>query len=173
MVAEFHQAAGHPVRKEPTIDIPFKEQSLRYNLIKEELEEYLQAIADADLVAVADALTDILYVVIGSFLTFGLDPGPLMEEVHRSNMTKFGPGHSKRADGKLIKSPLYEAPDIARVIRELRGEEPPVARRVTVGPVDALECPQCGQTVFGIEGRKDAICKTCGHKFACCEGVIG
>lgn len=168
-VAEFHRAVGHPVRTSPSCDtdvVPYHEQALRYNLIREELEEYLRAIADGDLVAIADSLTDLLYVVAGSFLVFGLDPMALFNEVHRSNMSKVSSGYRVRDDGKIVKGPDYSPPDILSVIRRMGAAKP---ERVAGG--DAQPCPRCGRICYVVEGRKDAFCSECGYKFPCCEGI--
>ncbi|ADY50617.1 hypothetical protein Pedsa_0028 [Pseudopedobacter saltans DSM 12145] len=88
-VAEFHKAFKHPVEEKPVI--PAKERcELRISLIAEELKELQQAIADNDLVEVADAFCDLQYVLSGAILEFGLSEKfkTLFDEVHRSNMSK-------------------------------------------------------------------------------------
>lgn len=88
-VAEFHKTFKHPIVSEPAI--PSKERSeLRVALLMEEVKELHQAIADNDLVEVADALCDIQYVLAGAILEFGLGDKfkELFDEVHRSNMSK-------------------------------------------------------------------------------------
>lgn len=89
MVAEFHRTFGHPVLSDP--QIPAAERcALRVALLREELEELSAAIADHDLVEVADALCDLQYVLSGAILEFGLGDRfkTLFEEVQRSNMSK-------------------------------------------------------------------------------------
>jgi predicted HAD superfamily Cof-like phosphohydrolase len=89
MVAEFHQTFKHPILKTPTIP-PADRCKLRVALIAEELKELEAAIADNDIVEVADALCDIQYVLSGAILEFGLGEKfkELFEEVQRSNMSK-------------------------------------------------------------------------------------
>ena len=88
-VAEFHKTFHHPVLPEPTIPSADRCQ-LRVNLIAEELEELRHAIADKDIVEIADALCDIQYVLSGAVLEFGLGEKfkALFDEVQRSNMSK-------------------------------------------------------------------------------------
>jgi predicted HAD superfamily Cof-like phosphohydrolase len=89
MVAEFHQTFKHPVLTEPAIPAENRCR-LRVELLAEELKEFEQAIKDKDIVAVADALCDLQYVLSGAVLEFGLGPkfNELFEEVQRSNMSK-------------------------------------------------------------------------------------
>ncbi len=88
-VAEFHKTFQHPIKEEPEIPAASRCQ-LRVSLIAEELEELKQAIADRDMVEIADALCDIQYVLSGAVLEFGLGHkfGHLFNEVQRSNMSK-------------------------------------------------------------------------------------
>ncbi len=88
-VAEFHHTFKHPVLSEPTIPSP-KRCQLRVDLIAEELKELQEAIADNDMVEIADALCDIQYVLSGAVLEFGLGGKfkTLFDEVQRSNMSK-------------------------------------------------------------------------------------
>lgn len=89
-VKEFHLTSGHPIRETPQL-IPRAEAALTVRLIKEELSELEDAIIVDDLLEVADALTDIQYLVNGAFLRFGLAglKEKLFDEVQRSNMSKF------------------------------------------------------------------------------------
>lgn len=91
---------------------------LRIDLIAEELEELKQAIADRDVVEVADALTDLLYVVYGAGHAFGVDLNACFDEVHNSNMSKLDANGKvlKREDGKVMKSELYWRPNLHRVL---------------------------------------------------------
>lgn len=111
-VAEFHRAIAQGIGESPGI----RDAALRYELIREELEEFRVALMQNNLVEAADALADLAYVVMGGFVTFGIDPNPVLAEVHRSNMSKAGGG--KREDGKIKKGPNYSPPDLARVIGE-------------------------------------------------------
>lgn len=110
-VAEFMNAFGQDVETEPTWT---SVSELRYDLIDEELKELRQAIDERNIVEIADALTDLLYVVYGAGHSFGLDLDKCFEEVHNSNMTKLGPEGKPiyREDGKVMKGPGYRAPDL-------------------------------------------------------------
>ena len=92
---------------------------LRYNLIKEELDEFEEALKDKDLKEIADALTDILYVTYGAGHAFGIDLDKCFEEVQRSNMSKLGedgkPIYNEK--GKVMKGPKYFQPDLNKFIK--------------------------------------------------------
>ncbi len=92
---------------------------LRYDLIKEELEELNQAIKDNDIKEVADALTDILYVTYGAGHAFGIDLDKCFEEVQKSNMSKLGLDGKPiyNDDGKVMKGPKYFKPDLTKFIK--------------------------------------------------------
>ena len=89
-------------------------------MLAEELEEYRQACRDGDPIAVADALADQLYVLLGTFISHGMHPiaANLFDEVHRSNMSKMGPDGrpTLRADGKVTKGPNFSPPDFGAVL---------------------------------------------------------
>ena len=91
---------------------------LRYELIKEELEELNQAINDKDIKEVADALTDILYVTYGAGTAFGIDLDKCFDEVHQSNMSKLGSDGKPiyNDQGKVMKGPNYFKPDLGKII---------------------------------------------------------
>ena len=91
---------------------------LRKSLILEEYEELLDAISVRDIVGVADALTDILYVVYGAGHAFGIDLDSCFEEVHESNMSKLGSdGYAiKNEFGKVMKGPNYFSPDLEKIL---------------------------------------------------------
>jgi predicted HAD superfamily Cof-like phosphohydrolase len=95
-----------------------KTEDLRKALILEEYKELEEAIADRDMVAVADALADLLYVVYGAGVTFGLPLDEIFREVHRSNMTKLDENGQpiKNEAGKVVKGPRYQAPQLERFI---------------------------------------------------------
>ena len=92
--------------------------ALRYELIKEELQELFVAMAEKDMVEVADALTDILYVTYGAGHAFGIDLDACFREVQRSNMSKLGEDGKPiyREDGKILKGPDYSEPDLKKVL---------------------------------------------------------
>ena len=117
MVGDFMETFGQDVKKDP--DFTSEEtQKLRLELIAEELEEMWEAIEDKDLVAVADALTDILYVTYGAGHAFGIDLDKCFAEVQRSNMSKLGEDGKPiyREDGKVLKGPNYSEPDLKNTL---------------------------------------------------------
>jgi predicted HAD superfamily Cof-like phosphohydrolase len=116
MVREFHTTYGVPIRNVPIADPP--DSDLRTRLLAEEVQEYYDAVEAGDVVEVADALADIAYVVFGTALVHGIDLDAVLEEVHRSNMSKLGDDGQPvcREDGKVLKGPRYFRPDIARVL---------------------------------------------------------
>ena len=105
-VGDFMEAFGQKVEVEPTWP-DFNTRDLRLELISEEFSELCQAMEDRDMVQIADALTDILYVVYGAGHSFGIDLDECFEEVHRSNMSKLGKSGRPiyREDGKVMKGP--------------------------------------------------------------------
>ena len=115
MVEDFMNAFGQDVETEPQWT---SVSELRYELIREELEEMREALDDKDLIGVADALTDLLYVVYGAGHSFGLDLDATFNEVHRSNMSKLGSDGKPiyRDDGKVLKGPDYSEPDLQKVL---------------------------------------------------------
>ncbi len=123
-VETFHEAFRLPVRHTPTADIPTKEYELRFNLMKEENEEYLEAVKNGDIVEIADALGDMLYILCGTINAHGLQEkmAPVFEEIQRSNMSKLDSNGQPiyREDGKVMKSEHYFKPDIASILGESR-----------------------------------------------------
>lgn len=117
-VGDFHRAYGLPVRYSPTIDIGAEQAELRLALIQEEVGELVEATKAGDLVGVADALADIVYVAYGTAHVYGIDLDAVIDEVHSSNMTKLGADGRPiwRADGKVLKGPSYRPPNIAAVL---------------------------------------------------------
>ena len=119
-VGDFMEAFGQRVEMEPTWP-DFNTRELRLELIQEELDELSDAVADRDMIQIADALTDLLYVVYGAGHAFGIDLDECFEEVHRSNMSKLGengrPIH--REDGKVLKGPGYFEPDLEGILGAL------------------------------------------------------
>ena len=91
---------------------------LRYDLIKEELDELRDAIKDGDIKEVADALTDILYVTYGAGHAFGIDLNKCFDEVQKSNMSKLGEDGKPiyNDNGKVMKGPNYFRPDLGKYI---------------------------------------------------------
>lgn len=117
---EFHRSFNLPIRRTPGTGIDEALAKLRVALLEEEVSEFVTASADKDLIGIADALADIVYVAYGTALTYGIDLNAVLREVHRSNMSKLGPDGNPilRSDGKVVKSEQYFRPDIASVLRQ-------------------------------------------------------
>jgi predicted HAD superfamily Cof-like phosphohydrolase len=117
-VADFHRAFNLPMRQSPSADVDKSLAKLRIALLQEEVGEFITASEKGDLVAIADALADIAYVVYGTALTYGIDLDSALREVHRSNMSKLGNDGKPliRDDGKVLKSERYFPPDMASVL---------------------------------------------------------
>lgn len=118
LVGDFMEACDQQVLSSPTFP-DWNIQELRVSLIEEEFKELLDGISRDDIVEVADALTDLLYVVYGAGHSFGIDLDACFAEVHRSNMTKLGPeGRAiKREDGKIMKPESYSPPNLESILK--------------------------------------------------------
>ena len=117
LVGDFMESMDQEVRIKPSF--PDEDvQKLRLDLIEEELDELQYGIDNKDLVEIADALTDLLYVVYGAGHSFGIDLDECFHEVHRSNMSKLGPDFKpiKREDGKVMKPSTYSPPNLKAVL---------------------------------------------------------
>lgn len=117
MAGDFMNAFGQEVLTKPTCPEPDLAK-LRLELIREEVEELNVGIEGMDIVEIADALTDILYVVYGAGHAFGIDLDECYVEVHRSNMSKLGEDGKPiyRADGKVLKGPDYFSPNLKDIL---------------------------------------------------------
>ena len=117
-VKTFMQTFGQEVKSKPSFSSD-KINELRYNLIREELEELKQAMDNKDILEVADALTDILYVTYGAGHAFGIDLDSCFDEVQNSNMSKLGKDGKPIYNevGKVMKGPNYFRPDLSKFIR--------------------------------------------------------
>jgi len=117
-VKTFMQTFGQEVKLKPSFSTE-KINDLRYILVKEELEELKQAIVNKDLLEVADALTDILYVTYGAGHAFGIDLDSCFEEVQNSNMSKLGDNGKPIYNdaGKVMKGPNYYKPDLSKFVK--------------------------------------------------------
>ncbi len=119
-VETFHDSFGIGNNYEPTANLSESDYILRYNLMKEENEEYLEAVKGNDLVEIADALGDQLYILCGTILKHGLQHKitEVFEEIQRSNMSKLDADGKPiyRADGKVLKSDLYFKPNISEIL---------------------------------------------------------
>jgi len=116
-VKTFMETFGQEVKTKPSFSTD-KINSLRYDLIKEELEELKIAMESKDLLEVADALTDILYVTYGAGHAFGIDLDKCFEEVQNSNMSKLGEDGKPiyNESGKVMKGPKYFKPDLTKFV---------------------------------------------------------
>ena len=117
-VSKFMKTFGQEVKTKPSLSND-KINNLRLSLIKEELDELTNAIKKKDLVEVADALTDILYVTYGTGHAFGINLDRCFDEVQRSNMSKLGVDNKPiyNENGKVMKGPNYFKPDLSRFIK--------------------------------------------------------
>ncbi|GAA4769025.1 MULTISPECIES: nucleoside triphosphate pyrophosphohydrolase family protein [Flavobacterium] len=119
-VKEFHNAFGLGVQELPTGDLGENKNMLRFNLMKEENEEYLEAVQNNDIVEIADALGDMLYILCGTILEHGLQHKieEVFDEIQRSNMSKLGEDGKPiyREDGKVMKGPNYFKPNFEEIL---------------------------------------------------------
>lgn len=144
-VRQFHEKAGATINKTPTMP-PAEDRLLRAKLIMEEALETVEALGlsplvrlssngehfadvviedmefkadrEPDLVEIADGCADIMVVTTGTLISMGIPDIELQRIVDENNLAKFGPGGHRRADGKWIKPPNHQPPDIERVLRE-------------------------------------------------------
>ncbi|MDB4820764.1 nucleoside triphosphate pyrophosphohydrolase family protein [Candidatus Pelagibacter sp.] len=116
-VKTFMETFGQEVKTKPSFSTD-KINSLRYDLIKEELGELKEAMENKDLLEVADALTDILYVTYGAGHALGIDLDKCFEEVQNSNMSKLGEDGKPiyNESGKVMKGPKYFKPDLTKFL---------------------------------------------------------
>lgn len=119
-VEKFHDTFGIPNEYTPKATISNDLIDLRFKLMAEENEEYLEAAKNGDLVEVADALGDMMYILCGTILSHGMQHKieEVFEEIQRSNMSKLGEDGKPiyREDGKVLKGPNYFKPNIAKII---------------------------------------------------------
>ena len=116
-VGTFMKTFGQEVKTSPSLSTD-KINNLRIELIKEELEELTEAMKNNDLLEVADALTDILYVTYGAGHAFGIDLDKCFDEVQNSNMSKLGENGKPiyNESGKVMKGPNYFKPDLSKFV---------------------------------------------------------
>ena len=122
MVKEFHEVFRIGSRDIPSGEINENEFLLRHRLMKEENDEYLEACNRGDVVEIADALGDKLYILFGTILKHGLQNKieEIFDEIHRSNMSKLDDNRQPifREDGKIMKSNNYFKPDIKSILEK-------------------------------------------------------
>jgi predicted HAD superfamily Cof-like phosphohydrolase len=117
MVEEFHAKFGQTIGTEPG----FRDKSLRWQLIAEECGEFYHATLPAPLDAepnfpeACDAVIDLIYVLLGTLVAWGVDAEPLFRAVHAANMAKTG---GKDANGKVTKGPGWTAPDVLGLLKQ-------------------------------------------------------
>ncbi len=118
----FHSTFKIGYSETPLANLSDEKKMLRFNLMKEENEEYLEAVKNNDLVEIADALGDMLYILCGTIIEHGLQGKieAVFEEIQRSNMSKLGADGKPiyREDGKVIKGPNYFKPDFSKILQE-------------------------------------------------------
>lgn len=123
-VETFHRLFGHPVRETPGL-ASAEQGDLRYDLIHEELAEFGDAVRHGDMVEIADALGDLLYVTFGAAAVFGIDIAPIFDAIHNSNLSKLDengkPVPHPSIPGKIGKSDRYAPP--TNVIHEILREQ--------------------------------------------------
>ena len=121
-VKAFHTAFKIGRRESPKADLGLSKNMLRYKLMREENEEYLEAANDNDLIEVADALGDMLYILCGTIIEHGMQHKieEVFNEIQRSNMSKLGEDGQPiyREDGKVLKGPNYFKPNIQAILDE-------------------------------------------------------
>ncbi|NOR28629.1 MAG: hypothetical protein GQ540_08900 [Lutibacter sp.] len=121
-VQEFHEAFGLGIQHQPIANLPTNKLKLRFDLMAEENEEYLDAAKENDLIEVADALGDMLYILCGTILEHGMQYKieAIFNEIQRSNMSKLGADGKPiyREDGKVMKGPNYFKPNISEIITD-------------------------------------------------------
>ena len=117
----FHETYGLGVSTEMKADLGKLKNEIRYNLMKEENEEYLEAVENNDIVEIADALGDMLYILCGTILEHGLQHKieEVFDEIQRSNMSKLGEDGKPiyREDGKVMKGPNYFKPNFSAILK--------------------------------------------------------
>lgn len=126
MVQHFHEAFSLRVASTPNA-ADWATRQLRVSLINEEAQEFQEAALNSppSLIGMADALADLMYVVLGAAVSLGIDLEQVFKEVHASNLTKLHPDGTvhHRADGKVLKPSTYKPADIRRVLRQ-QGAQP-------------------------------------------------
>ncbi|MDC0378714.1 MAG: nucleoside triphosphate pyrophosphohydrolase family protein [Flavobacteriaceae bacterium] len=116
----FHEVYKLSYKENPTTDIGLDKIKLRFNLMAEENQEYFQAAKNNDLVEVADALGDMLYILCGTIIEHGMQDKieEVFDEIQKSNLSKLGKDGKPiyRNDGKVMKGPNYFKPNISKVL---------------------------------------------------------
>ena len=116
----FHETYKLNYKETPNTDIGLEKIKLRFNLMAEENEEYFEAANNNDLIEVADALGDMLYILCGTIIEHGMQDKieEVFDEIQKSNLSKLGENGKPiyREDGKVMKGPNYFKPDILKIL---------------------------------------------------------
>ncbi len=119
-IMQFHEVFGCYIQRSPNAVIPQDIKEVRQRILQEEVDELDDAAQKEDIVAVADALGDIIYVALGTVISYGLQDKfeAIFSEIHRSNMSKLDENGKPilREDGKILKSKLYTRPQLSGII---------------------------------------------------------
>ena len=119
-IMQFHETFGCYIQRSPNGTIPKEIKDVRQRILQEEVDELDEAAAKDDIVGVADALGDIIYVALGTVISYGLQDKfeAIFAEIHRSNMSKLDENGRPiyRDDGKILKSKLYTRPELSGII---------------------------------------------------------
>lgn len=119
-VKEFHTAFKIGYSDQPKANLGTEKNNLRYELMKEENEEYLEAVSNDDLIEIADALGDMMYILCGTIIEHGLQDKieAVFDEIQRSNMSKLDENGNPiyREDGKVLKGQNYFKPDFSKIL---------------------------------------------------------
>lgn len=120
-VTAFHVVTDSPVATELTVP-PWDRRALRFSLHRQEYEQVQKALLDNNLVEIADGLADLIYVLVGTAIEYGMPLDRIWDEVQRANMSKVDPVTGKvikDSQGKVLKPPGWREPDIAGILGEL------------------------------------------------------
>ncbi len=121
-VHHFHETYKIDQKASPVGQIPAEQYILRYTLMREENEEYFEAAQNNDIVEIADALGDMLYILCGTILSHGMQHviEEVFDEIQRSNMSKLGDDGNPiyREDGKVMKGPNYFKPNLKAILEK-------------------------------------------------------
>jgi predicted HAD superfamily Cof-like phosphohydrolase len=118
MVKEFHHRFGEFIRSSPGL-VDEATRELRIRLIREEMREFEKAAYDKNLVKIADALADLLYVIYGTGVSYGIDLEPIFREVHESNISKGDPNVLRTTNGKILKAKNWKPPDLQPILEKM------------------------------------------------------
>jgi predicted HAD superfamily Cof-like phosphohydrolase len=159
MVRQFHERFGQYIGPRPDAHtVAARDASLRTDLHREEMRELESAMKARDIVEIADALGDLVYVLYGHATTYGVDPDAVIAEIHRTNMAKIWPcGHPHyQPNGKPIKPPGWEPPRIKEVLGVMH-HEPPKTIEAPAEVTRRVLCDMCGSTTRTRCGRLGCV----------------